>query len=194
MQMDKDRDLFWQLLEPEYLRGMMFCRKLMGDRDEGDDLYQDSLFAAYTKFGDLKDTGAFRTWFYRIVINMFKSTVRRPWWKRRVTLTAEMESNLAGENPLDRYTASRWLERAFQAVSAEDQSLMILYEIEGWNIKELAGLYDATEGSIKARLFRARSKMKRALKRFTRRSGLKMAATPGFQKECRCDAVKPNVE
>jgi RNA polymerase sigma-70 factor (ECF subfamily) len=194
MQMDRDRDLFWQLLEPEYLRGMMFCRKLMRDRDNGDDLYQDVLFTAYTKFGDLKDTGAFRTWFYRILINMFKSTIRRPWWKRRITLTDEMESNLAGENPIDRHTAGRWLERAFKAVSLEDQTLVTLHEIEGWNVKELAGLYGATEGSIKARLFRARNKMKKALKKFTRRSGLKMGATTGYQKECRCNAVKPNAE
>ena len=125
---------------------------------------------------------------------MFKSTIRRPWWKRRITLTAEMGSNLPGENPVDRYTAGRWLERAFQAISPDDQTLVTLHEIEGWNIKELAGLYDSSEGSIKARLFRARHKMKQALKKFTRRSSLKLATTSGYQKDCRCNAMKPNAE
>ena len=80
--MAKEQDLFWQALEPEYRRALLFCRKLMGDRDKGDDLFQDSLVTACTRFGDLRDPGAFRPWLYRVMISTFQSSVRRPWWRR----------------------------------------------------------------------------------------------------------------
>jgi len=166
-------DLFWKLLEPEYIRGMMFCRKLTGSRDEGDDLYQDTLVLAFTKFPELKDRGAFRAWFYRILINKFKSTIRRPWWKRRLPMTSTIEAQMIGANPVDRHTAKRLLERAFRAVSEEEKTLVTLYEMEGWNVRELAGLYETSEAVIKTRLFRARRKMKQALIRFSNKAGLK---------------------
>jgi RNA polymerase sigma-70 factor (ECF subfamily) len=172
----------------------MFCRKLMGDRDNGDDLYQDALVSAFTKFPDLKDTGAFKSWFYRILINRFKSTIRRPWWKRRVTLTPDMELNLVGENPIEAHTARRWLDRAFKAVSPEEQALTALHELEGWSVKELAGLYGTTEGTIKARLFRARRKMKEALIKFSKKSRLNKAARTVFGSDCKCNAVKPGID
>ena len=167
------QNLFWELLEPEYIRGMMFCRKLTGNRDEGDDLYQDALVLAYTNFPELIDRGAFRTWFYRILINKFKSNLRRPWWKRRSPMTPAIETEMTGANPVDRHEARRWLERAFMAVSAEEKSLVTLYEMEGWNVRELAGLYETSEAVIKTRLFRARQKMKQALIRFSNKAGLK---------------------
>ncbi len=192
--MGKDGDLFWKHLEPEYVRGMMFCRKLMGDRDEGDDLYQDALILAYSGFADLKDKGAFRSWFYRILINKFRSTLRRPWWKRRLALTADIEMQLVGDDPVDQHTARRWLKRAFEAISTEEQALITLYELEGWNIRELAELYQITEGTIKVRLFRARRRMKEALIKFSRKSGAAGTAPSNLEKGCPCNVVKPGLD
>ncbi|MCP4569939.1 MAG: RNA polymerase sigma factor [FCB group bacterium] len=194
MQMKDKGELFWKLLEPEYLQGMMFCRKLMGDRDGGDDLYQDALVNALTGFERLRNPKAFKPWFYRVMINTFRGTIRRPWWKRRVAMTAKIELQLVGDNPIAAHTARRWLKRAFEAVSPEEQALTVLHELEEWNIKELAELYGSTEGSIKARLFRARRKMKKALLKFSRKPVAQKAAPEMIRKGSRCDAVKPSVE
>jgi RNA polymerase sigma-70 factor (ECF subfamily) len=163
MRMNQHQELFWKLLEPEYRQAMMFCRKLMGSRDNGDDLYQDALVLAFTRFDSLKDHAAFRPWLYRILVNTFKSTVRRPWWKRRAALTPELAQGLIGDDPVDRFTARRWLDRAFAAIPPDDQALVTLYELEGWPLAELASLYGKTEGSLKVRLHRARRKMQQAL-------------------------------
>ncbi|MCP4603446.1 MAG: RNA polymerase sigma factor [Proteobacteria bacterium] len=164
--MDKTRARFWKLMEPEYHRAMMFCRKLAADRERGDDLFQDALVAALTRFDGLRDEQALRPWLYRIIVNTFRSKTRRPWWKKRVALTEEIEHGLAGENPGDAHTARRWLKRAMQSLSLESRSLVTLYELEGWSIADLASLYSLSEGSVKARLFRARRKMKRVLSDF----------------------------
>ncbi len=164
--MDRQRDLFWKLTEPEHLGARAFCRKLMGNRDDGDDLYQDALVAALTKFADLRDATAYRPWLYRIIINTFRNRVRTTWWKRLLPLTPEMEQNAPGVNPIGEHAARRTLERAFKAIGPEERALVTLFELEGWSVRELAGLNGASEGAIKVRLSRARRKMREALARF----------------------------
>ena len=88
--MDRSRIRFWKLVEPEHLKIRAFCRKLMRDRDDGDDLYQESLVCALASFKNLKEEKSFRPWLYRIVINRFKNLRRRAWWKRFVPLTPEI--------------------------------------------------------------------------------------------------------
>ncbi|MFH1701407.1 MAG: RNA polymerase sigma factor [Candidatus Zixiibacteriota bacterium] len=157
------RESFWKLLEPDYFRAMMFCRKLIGDRDAGDDLYQDALINALNGFSTLKEQSSFRPWLYRIIVNTFHSANRRPWWKRMIPITSEIENIPAGTNQFDTLTAKRWLRQLFKVLTKEQQALVTLHELEGWPISELAELFGNTEGAIKAKLFRARIKMKSAL-------------------------------
>ncbi|UCC44077.1 MAG: RNA polymerase sigma factor, partial [Candidatus Zixiibacteriota bacterium] len=112
-------------------------------------------------------TTAFRPWFYRILVNTFKSTVRRPWWKRRVPLTPEITQTLTVNSPATASDARRWLEQAFKAISPRDQALVVLYELEEWTISELSELLGISTGAVKSRLFRSRQKMKKALSRLT---------------------------
>ena len=194
MRMASDSELFWRLLEPEYTGAMMYCRKLMGERDRGDDLFQDTLVIALTKFGDLRDQAAFRSWLYRVIVSTFKMTVRRPWWKRRTPWSAEAERELTTRNPSDEYTARRWLDRAFRAVSPEEQTLLTLYEMEDWTVSELAELYGKSAGSIKAQLFRSRRKMQKALLAFDKKSARQQASDSTVRKADECAAPKPGLE
>ncbi|MEE9441439.1 MAG: RNA polymerase sigma factor [candidate division Zixibacteria bacterium] len=171
---------FWKLLEPEYIRAMMFCRKLMGDRDAGNDLYQDALVNALKGFSTLNEQSSFRPWLYKIIVNTFHSLNRRPWWKRMIPITAEIENIPTGTSQLEILTAKRWLRELFKVLSKEQQALITLHELEGWPIRELAELNGKSEGAIKAKLFRARNKMKNALmnaEKKTARKSMNLSAT-----------------
>ncbi len=157
------RDLFWKLLEPEHPRAEAFCRKLMQNREEGDDLYQDALLLALRHFGDLKDHDSFRPWLYRIIVNSYKSRYRRPWWRRHASLTPKLLETQATEHPDGQLTARRWLERAFAGLDPEERTLVALFELEEWNTAELARLYRISEGAVRARLFRSRAKMRKTI-------------------------------
>ncbi len=157
---------FWNLVEPEHLKVRAFCRKLSGDRHDGDDLYQDALVSALTGFGSLKNEEAFRSWLYRIVINRYKNRYRRPFWKRFVPLTNEISESVAGKNEAVLHGARRRLEIAFGAISPEEKGLITLFELQGWSISELALMTDKTEGNVKVKLSRIRKKMREALSRY----------------------------
>jgi len=165
-----DNEPFWKLLEPEHPKAEAFCRKLAGDLDEGDDLYQDSLLTALRKFDSLRDRNAFRPWLHRIIVNGFKNRRRRSWWRRHASLAPEVLHAVPGNDPEDRLIARRWLERALRNLSAEERSLIVLFELEQWSIAELAGLYGCNEGTIKTRLFRSRRKMRKTISRYLSQS------------------------
>lgn len=163
--MKNDQQRFTRLLEPEFKRANMFCRKLSGDPNRGDDLFGEALVIACKRLGSLKDENAFRPWLYRIIINRFKSETRRPWFKRMVPLSREMELSIVGENPVDVNNARRWLKRAFETLSPQSRALVSLHELEGWPIDEVARMFGRSESWVKVNLFRARKKMREILER-----------------------------
>lgn len=178
-------------MEPEYERATLFCRKLCGDRDRAEDLLQDVMVKAMTKFSALRDNNSFRPWLYRILISTFRDSVRQPWWQRRVSMTPEMEVEHAVTNPVNELNARLWLDRAFKAVSTDDQVIVTLHELEQWSIVELAQLYGKSESAVKVRLHRARQKMKKRLKRFIADYGGDSELT-NINGINQCIAIKPN--
>ena len=161
--MDENRALFWTLVEPEHPKARAYCRKLMGGRDDGDDLYHDALVAARLHVGDLRDRDAFRSWLYRIIINTFRKRISRPWWKRRQAMSDEELEQAIAYDPAPGYAARRLLERAFRVITPEDQALITLFEMEGWSIAELSTLNGRSEQALRVRLHRARRRMREAL-------------------------------
>jgi len=159
------KDLFWKLLEPHHPKAAAFCTRLVGDRDDGDDLYQDALLAAMRKFDTLVDKTAFRAWLYRIIVNRFKNRCRGWWWRQRVELSPSRPGPASEDDPEARLEARRELERLMAVLSPLDRVIVTLHEIEGWPTADLAAVLGKPEGTIKTRIFRAKNKMRARLRR-----------------------------
>ena len=157
--MDSKSDRFWKLLEPEHPRAEAFCRKLTGNRDEGSDLYQDGLLAALRRFDTLREESAFRPWLYRILINTYRNRCR----SSGRNLIVELPHDLIGSDPADAYAAKRTVERALATLKPARRTLVVLHELDGWSIPDLARLYGRSEGTVKSWLSRSRRKMVAAL-------------------------------
>jgi len=192
--MSDNQDLFWELMEPHYRGALRFSRKLTGDREQADDLFQDAALTALARLADLRDRASFRPWFYQILVNRFRSLKRRKWWRRLVPLTAELEADTPGEDPAGPYAARQLLRRAFAALRPEEQALVTLHELEGWPVADLAALHKKSEGAIKAKLFRARRKMKDALLRLSENAEKPEAAEKLLDGDDGCIAAKPGLD
>lgn len=188
--MEGHTERFWQLIEPEHLKARSFCRKLTGNRDDGDDLYQDALVAALVGFSSLRDEMLVKPWFYRIIINRYKNLKRRSWVKRLQPLTDEIARTIGGSNPEPMYTARNRLEIAFEALSPEERVLVTLFELEGWTIAELARLQGKKEGNIKVKLSRIRKKMRNRLAKLYLPSKGKKETEPLETRDAICVAGK----
>ncbi len=190
--MNGKQNEFWKLVEPEQNKARAFCRKLIGNREDGDDLYQDSLVAALVNIEQLANEASFKPWLYRIILNRFKNKIRSSWWKNSSSLTQVVESSAIGENPLGQYTARLRLEKAFKVLKTDDRILVTLFELEGWSIAEIATLFEKKEGNIKVRLSRARLKMRNALAKDFRSHKTKTTFNAFKTEDEICVAVKPS--
>jgi RNA polymerase sigma factor (sigma-70 family) len=69
--------------------------KFTNDRDEASDLTQEVLIKIITKLSTFKEESAFKTWVYRIVVNQFLQTKRRPMedrWESFDVFSTELNS------------------------------------------------------------------------------------------------------
>ena len=192
--MDGNRDLFWKLLEPEHTRVRAFCRRLAGNREDGDDLCQVALVLAFTHLDSLRDAAGFRPWLYRIVVNQYRNTRRTAFWRRFLPFDSGVEGEAGGPDPADAHGARRLLERAFRSISAEDRALIVLFETEGWTAGELARMTGRSEPATRVRLCRIRANMRTTIARHLARCEKENKVAIGVGEDRLCIVTKPNVD
>jgi RNA polymerase sigma factor (sigma-70 family) len=161
MLVKEEKDPFWQLLEPLHPKAESFCRRLAANFEDGNDLYQEAVLLAIRKFKSLRDTTAFRSWLYKIIINTFKSRRRKD--KKQLPISEELAESYAGPDPVDEYHVKMLLDYAMTSLSPKEKALVTLYELEGWSVGEIAEIENKPEGTIKSNLFRARRRMRDAI-------------------------------
>jgi len=169
-----------RLLGPIHEQAAGTARRLSRSADEGDDLYQESVLRAYERLHDLRDESKFRSWFFATLHSIHRSRRRR-----RATVSLE-EAWPRGGEPAgeDGSTWAEALERAHRAARALDglapvqREAVVLHEIEGFSVEEVAAMQGVTISAVKSRLARGRDKLKQFYERVW-----KSARIPGLRRE-----------
>jgi RNA polymerase sigma-70 factor (ECF subfamily) len=159
-----DRDRLHRLLAPVHDRALGFARHLCRSRADGDDLYQEAVLRALRKLSGLRDDAAFRPWLYRVIISVHRNRCRREFWRRLVPLDG------GGDAVAERDYRTEWSPAAARAADraraalatlpAVQREAIVLFEVEGWQVDELAALYRVSASAIKSRLARGRAAMR----------------------------------
>ncbi|UCG62146.1 MAG: RNA polymerase sigma factor [Candidatus Zixiibacteriota bacterium] len=178
---NQQQNRFYELLEPELSRLQAFCQKLVGDPEQGDDLVQDALYDAWKGFGGLRETGAFKSWLYRIVINRYRTNLRQ--FKKRAAQTEPLTNDVADDRQPSLQAARDRLYIAMAGLSAKDRTLVTLHELEGWSHSDLAKMFKSSAGAVRTRLTRCRHRMRKTLRRHLEKTNEGLSRT-GVPKEC----------
>lgn len=164
-----------RLLEPVHDKALAFARSIARSRSEGDDLFQEALLRALDKLDGLREDGAFRTWLYRVIVSVHRTRYRRAFWRRLLPL--------AGNEPATEPSAEHTLGAADRARLAladlphDQREAIVLFEIEGWKVEEIAELLEVSRSAIKSRLARGRQRLREI---YARRFGVVAAPSPSL--------------
>lgn len=144
--------------------------RILRDRDLADDAVQKTLVAIWRELPKLRDTQAFASWSYRIVVRFCTQELRasHPYDKDVYDLDI-------GSRPTEGTTmvARRdELARGFQRLSPEHRAVVVLVYYEGLTMDEAAAVLDIAPGTVASRLHYALR---------TLRAALEADARPGFQ-------------
>ncbi len=149
--------------------------RIMGDPDSAADAAQDAFINAYQKLDSFKG-GNFKAWLMRIVTNKCYDMLKSAKYKRESSLdeiTEENESSRLLVGRANRPEATQQQEEMFEAIQncldnlPDDQRIVaILCDVEGYDYQAAAEIADASLGTIKSRLSRARTKLRDCLRGF----------------------------
>ncbi len=150
------------------------ARGIMGTDWEAEEVVQDAYVRAFRALGAFREEAALGTWLTRIVINEAQGRLRA----RRETLPlSELDDKTMGDIILfpvgppnadpERQAAIGeiriMLEGAIDALPAPFREVFILRQVEGLSVKETAHALSIEPETVKTRLYRARTRLRRAL-------------------------------
>jgi len=147
-----------------------------------EDVAQQVFLKAYLGLRRFDQRAAFSTWLYKIAVNECWDYLRKKKVRPLVyeaDLSEEQVSQLDGilsserppQNPRDRAEIRELLERILDALPEQDRQLLLLKEVEGFTVQELAEMLHLNVNTVKVRLFRARGRIVHASRRRIKASG-----------------------
>jgi RNA polymerase sigma-70 factor (ECF subfamily) len=138
------------------------CALLRGDRQGADDLVQDCLERAVSRWHLRRAEGDVRGWLYTILYNRFLSEKNRQ-GRRGVpdTLLEVAEAELPGvDGGQDSALEHRDLLRAFAALPEEQRSVVLLIGVEDLSYEQAARVLGVPIGTVMSRLSRGRERLR----------------------------------
>lgn len=148
--------------------------RISGNREDAEEVAQDSFLKAYRSLNGFKMKSSFSTWLYRIVYNTAISQIRL---RKKGILSLEdfpadagdfRTENVTEEEAENEYRNSL-VNYALQKISEEERGLISLFYYEELSIDEISGVTGLPKSTIKVKLFRARQKMLEVIEKTERK-------------------------
>ncbi|MEM9836534.1 MAG: RNA polymerase sigma factor [Bacteroidota bacterium] len=156
------RKEFSQLYETCHAPFLRYCSALSFGRMDVEDLVQDVLLSAYRNFSKLKNKDKLLHYLLRAARNRAIS-MRRKQAKAPGTIDAQARNLMAkGANPEMIYDV-QLLYKALDRLPAKQREAVILFEITGFSMREIADLQGQSVAAIKMKVSRGRKKLQQLL-------------------------------
>jgi len=166
----EDKEAFEELIRRHTNRVFAVASGILHRREDVEDISQQVFVKAYFSLTRFDQRAAFSTWLYKITVNECWDLLR----KRKVRplvyeadLSEEQAKQIVAsdQGAPDRPDISQTLQARQQValllegLDERDRTMLILKEVEGFAIEEIAELLDLNSNTVKVRLFRARKKI-----------------------------------
>ena len=150
--------------------------RILGDASEASDAVQETFMKIFKGIKTFRGESGLKTWIYRIAIS--ESLNRQRWWKRwrhhapvsvddtspnGARLVEVRDSRPTPESACAQMEMEREVQRALNGLTFEHRVAVVLRDIEGLSYEEIAETLGLSLGTVKSRLWRARSEMKAKL-------------------------------
>lgn len=165
------RDLFGDLIAPHLTPLLHALRATIGGYSELEDIVQQTVLKAFSHLEQFRYEASFRTWLIRIGLNEARAWRRKCASSRILALDPGALSQLpfADESrsprvEYERHEANVRLRGALAHLPEKYRVVILLRDLYGFTLSEVAGRLGLTIPAVKTRQMRARQKMGRFLR------------------------------
>jgi RNA polymerase sigma-70 factor, ECF subfamily len=150
-----DRDAFAELVRRHRDRLWAVALRTLGDHEEAADALQDALISALRSADRFRGDAAVTTWLHRIVVNACLDRIRR----RQVRPTVPLaETDPVSAAPVDSDTVLD-VRAALARLPHEQRIALIMVDLQGYPVGEVAAILQVPEGTVKSRCARGRARL-----------------------------------
>lgn len=160
---DGDPDAFTEIVRRHRDRLWAVALRTLGDREEAADAVQDALVSAYRSADRFRGESAVTTWLHRIVVNACLDRARRRHARPSVPLP-DHDSELGIRRTADSSDESGLdtaltVQAALARLPWEQRVPLVLLDMQGYSVAEIAAMLGIAEGTVKSRCARGRARL-----------------------------------
>ncbi len=177
----RDERAFNELVEVYGGRVYGLIYRMLGRRDEAEDMAQDVFVQVFKKIDQFRGDSKLATWVFRIAVNLCKNrtiylarrheaaqTELEPVAARAALTQAKGVTQGELERPdhlAEGYQVERIVQRCLGELHPEFREVLILKDVENLSYDEIAEITGLPEGTVKSRIHRARAALKASVER-----------------------------
>ena len=139
-----------------------------GQREEMEDAEQEIVLSLFQRLKDFQFRSSFRTYFYRLARNRGIDCLRKKRSQDRAVARLGLglwNRELPGpEEQAVHREETETLLAVFQTLPSKDRQLILMKDIDGFALNEMADILGVPIGTVKSRLHRAREKLAKHLR------------------------------
>src|SRR5271156_1309926 len=171
-----DKDAFEVLVAKHQGRVFAVAGGILRNREDVEDIAQQVFLKAYFSLKRFDQRAAFSTWLYKITVNECWDLLR----KRKVrplVFEAEFSEDQARQydgmeekadgvpDVSERMALRQEVEELMECLEERDRMMLVMKEVQGFSVEEIAEILDINGNTVKVRLFRARQRITERVKR-----------------------------
>jgi len=163
-------EAFQELVRRHQQRVFAVVARILHRREDVEEIAQQVFLKAYVSIRRFDMRSAFSTWLYKIAVNECWDSLRK---KKVRPLVYESDLSEEQVQRLDSYAtvgrspagpdeqaqARELVELLLSSLSEEDKRILLLKEVEGLSVQEIAEIFGLNVNTVKVRMFRARAAM-----------------------------------
>jgi RNA polymerase sigma-70 factor, ECF subfamily len=165
-----DKAAFEILVQRHQNRVFAVARGILKRQQDVEDVAQQVFVKAYFSLKRFDQRAAFSTWLYKITVNECWDVLRK---RKARPLVYEADFNeeqaheysatdqeaSSGPDASERLAMRQQLENMLGQLDTRDRAMLVLKEVEGFSVEEIAESLGLNANTVKVRLFRARRKI-----------------------------------
>ncbi len=173
-------DAFEVLVKKYQKRMFNIAYRMISNYDDACEVVQDAFVSVYKSIHNFKEKARFSTWLCTIVMNLSRNRLKQlqvqsyreefsiddPVYTDASMMKVE---SVSGEpsilEKLEREDIQQKIQECISSLDSEYKEVIILRDIQDFSYYEISDMLKIPEGTVKSRLFRARSALKDCLKR-----------------------------